>query len=85
MKNIYSLFSFVFLFACFLMPFMMINAINFGTSGEFLIFLMVLFPLLGMISAFIGKKGFFKLIGVILNGVIFSLVLFIVVTRTAYL
>ncbi|HZG73908.1 MAG TPA: hypothetical protein VEY51_20430 [Chondromyces sp.] len=85
MKNIFSIFSFIFLVACFLMPIMMISEMFFGTSGQFLIIFMVIFPLLGVVSALIGKKGWVKAIGVIFNGLTLCFVLFLLIARTGYL
>lgn len=64
----------------------MIMAMNgvFGAHGEFTIFIWVLFPLLGVITAILGKNGRIKRTGILLNGVAFCMVLFIIVGRTGY-
>jgi hypothetical protein len=64
----------------------MIMAMNgfFGAYGEYTILSWVLFPLFGVTAALLGKNGRIKITGILLNGVAFFLVLFIVVGRTGY-
>jgi hypothetical protein len=85
MKKRFSLFSFIFLFACFLMPVVLIMDMNYGlTSGIWILVLWVFLPFSGIICAFVGEKGSVKKIGVILNGVTFCLLLYVVLGRTVF-
>ncbi|WP_046173544.1 hypothetical protein [Domibacillus indicus] len=83
MKMVFSILSFVFLFACLLGPLMIIMALNgvFGDFGEYTVFIWALFPLLGLVSALSGKKGLIKIIGASLNGIAFGCLLLLVFVR----
>ncbi|WP_309088496.1 hypothetical protein [Domibacillus sp.] len=82
MKKYYIFYSIICLFVYFSIPFLMMTDVFFYTFGEFSIFSMGLFPLLGILCALLGKRGRAARISIMLNSLAFCFLFLLVVLRT---
>lgn len=82
MKKYYVFFSIICLFSYFSIPFLMMNDVFFYMFGEFSIFLMGLFPLLGILCALLGKRRRTAHISILLNSLAFCFLFLLVFLRT---